>query len=132
MVVRARCDYFRNGSITLVPLHVSDWNSVTLVEGTPGEPLMSKTQDATLLLEACFSARTRRALVYPEQLTSRFFDLSSGEAGEVLEKLRRFGVRLGIVCVPGTVVFSSRFHEILSDDLQVFDTRDTACEWLGR
>ena len=90
---------------------------------------MRRAQDATLILEACFSARARAALVYPENLTARFFDLSSGESGEILEKMRRFHVRLAIVC-PNTVRMSSRFSEILSDDLRVFETRDEARQWL--
>ena len=92
---------------------------------------MRRPQDATLILEACFSARVRAALVYPENLTARFFDLSSGEAGEILEKMRRFHVRLAIVCPRNTVKMSSRFSEILSDDLRMFDTRDEARQWLG-
>jgi hypothetical protein len=115
-----------------MPLLVTESDGVRFIEGAPGEPLMTRTQDATLLVEACLSARTRLALVYQEQLTPRFFDLSSGEAGEILDKLRRFGVRTAIVCPPGTVQFSTRFREILSNDLRVFDTRATAVDWLGR
>jgi hypothetical protein len=107
-------------------------SGVWIVEGTPGAPLMRLPQDATLVLEACFSAQARAALLYPENLTPRFFDLSSGEAGEVLDKLRRFQVRLAIVCSPGTVQFSSRFREILSDDLCIFETGEEARQWLAR
>ena len=106
-------------------------NGVGVVEGTPGHVLMRRPQDATLVLEVCFSASVHAALLYPENLTPRFFDLSSGEAGEILEKLRRFRVRLAIVCTPGSVNFSSRFREILSDDLRVFDTREAARAWLA-
>ena len=110
---------------------VREESAVRIVEGTPGELLMRRPQDATLVLEACFSARVRVALLYPENLTPRFFDLSSGEAGEVLDKLRRFHVRLAIVCSPGTVRFSSRFREILSDDLSIFETCEEARLWLA-
>jgi hypothetical protein len=113
-------------------LGVSEESGVRIVEGTLGEPLMRRPQDATLVLEACFSARVPGALLYPENLTSQFFDLSSGEAGEVLDKLRRFHVRLAVVCQPNTIRFSSRFLEILSDDLAVFETRDEARLWLAR
>jgi hypothetical protein len=58
--------------------------------------------------------------------------LSSGEAGEVLDKLRRFRVRLAVVCPPGSVGFSSRFREILSNDLRVFESREEATRWLSR
>ena len=53
-----------------------------IVEGTPQESLMRSPQDATRVLEAYFSAGVRNALLYPENLTA------SGEAGEVLHKLR--------------------------------------------
>jgi hypothetical protein len=115
-----------------VSLSLVDEDGVRAVEGTCGEALMRRPQDATLVLEACLSHGVRDALVYPENLTARFFDLSSGEAGDILEKLRRFQVRLAIVCAPGAVSFSSRFREILSDDLRVFDTREAARQWLAR
>jgi hypothetical protein len=92
---------------------------------------MRRPQDATLVIEACFSARVANALLYPENLTPHFFDLSSGEAGEVLDKLRRFHLRMAIVCEPGAVEFSSRFTEILADDLRVFGTRTQALQWLA-
>jgi hypothetical protein len=50
----------------------------------------------------------------------------------VLDKLRRFNVRLSIVCPPGSVRLSRRFREILSDDLRLFESRDEATTWLGR
>lgn len=112
-------------------LGVVDEDGVRAIEGSRGQALMRRPQDATLVLEACFSAHVLAALLYPENLTPRFFDLSSGEAGDILEKLRRFQVRLAIVCAPGSVQFSSRFREILSDDLRVFDTREAAREWLA-
>jgi hypothetical protein len=114
-----------------VPLTAVEEDGQCIVEGTPGHSLMRRPQDVTLILEACFSAGVRAALLYPENLTAGFFDLSSGEAGEILQKLRFFQVRLAIVCAPASVTFSSRFREILSDDLRVFETRDEARRWFG-
>jgi len=114
-----------------VCLTAVDEHGVSVVEGTPEQSVMRRPQDAAVLLEACFAARARAALLYPANLTPRFFDLSSGEAGEILEKLRQFRVRLAIVCAPGAVTVSSRFPEILCDDLQLFDTRDAARHWLA-
>src|SRR5919197_181316 len=112
-------------------LKVSELSDARAVEGTPGEPLMRRPQDVTLVLEACFSSGVSGVLLYPENLTPQFFDLSSGEAGEILDKLRRFQIWLAIVCPPDTVLFSSRFPEILADDLQIFASRDEACRWLN-
>ena len=114
-----------------MPIAAVTEHGVCVVEGTPGRALVRRPQDATLILEACFSARVRAALVYPENLTAGFFDLSSGEAGEILEKLRRFHVRLAIVCARGAVTVSNRFPEVLSDDLRMFETRAEARDWLG-
>lgn len=113
-------------------LIVRDESGVAIVEGTPGVGLMRRAQDATLVLEVCFAARASAALLYPENLTARCFDLSSGEAGDVLDKMRRYQVRLAIVCARGTVQFSSRFSELLSDDLRVFENADDARLWLSR
>jgi hypothetical protein len=90
-----------------MPLRMIDELGVRFVEGMRGESLMLRAQDATLVIEACFS-------------------------GRALEKLRRCQIRLAIVCAPGVTKFSSRFREILADDLRVFDTRDEARQWLGR
>jgi hypothetical protein len=113
-----------------MPLAPVEEGGVRIVEGTPQEPVMRRAQDATLVIEACFSAHVRKALLYSENLTPEFFDLSSGQAGEVLEKCRLFRMRVAIVCAPGAVQFSTRFLEIVSDDLQVFETRAEAWKWL--
>lgn len=111
-------------------LSVHEVSGVRIVEGAPGAPVMQRPQEATLVLEACFSAPARAALLYPENLTPRFFDLGSGEAGDILDKFRRYQIRLALVCAPGTVQFSSRFREILSDDMRIFDTPEDARRWL--
>jgi hypothetical protein len=116
-------------------LSLVDEGGVRVVEGAPDRPLMTRATDASLIIEACFSHRTRRALLYATNLTGTFFDLSSGDAGEILQRLRNYGVRLAVVCPPGSVQFSSRFGEMLAEeqlrrDFRVFDTRAAAREWL--
>jgi hypothetical protein len=110
-------------------------DGVRFVEGAPDHQLMTHANDATLVIEACFSHRARLALLYASNLTDKFFDLSSGEAGAILQKLRNYRVRLAVVCPPGSVQFSSRFGEMLAEehlrrDFQVFETRSAAREWL--
>jgi hypothetical protein len=112
-------------------LQVVEAGGIWIVEGVAGEPFMRSVDDASRILEACFSSRTTSALLYTDNLTPRFFDLSSAEAGLILDKLRRFQIRLAVVCPPGTTKFSSRFTQILSDDLRVFETRDAALGWLS-
>lgn len=109
---------------------------IKAVEGTAGQRVMGSVKDAGLVIEACLSARTRAALLYAENLTPAFFDLSSGEAGEILQKLRNYRIRLAVVCPPGQVRFSSRFGEMLAEERRgpyfgVFDTRAGARAWLA-
>lgn len=121
----------------LVVLTVVDEPGVKLVEGHPDAPFLSRPDDAGRIIEACISADTDAALLYPRNLTDAFFDLSSGHAGEILQKLRNYRVRLAVVCAPGTVRFSSRFPEVLADErrgryFSVFETRADAVHWLAQ
>jgi uncharacterized protein DUF4180 len=115
-------------------VRVVEENGVRVVEGEPGRGFLSRVEDASRIVEACLSARARSALLYSDNLPDRFFDLSSGQAGEILQKLRTYRMRLAVVCAPGAVRFSSRFAELVSAERQhfgVFDTRQAAREWLG-
>ena len=110
---------------------------VTLVEGHPDKALLVRPADTSRVIEACISADTDAALLYPCNLPESFFDLSSGQAGEILQKLRDYRVRLAVVCAPGTVRLSTRFPEVLAEEARgryfsVFETRSQAVEWLAR
>ncbi|WP_437826930.1 DUF4180 domain-containing protein [Sorangium sp. So ce1153] len=116
-------------------LKVVDEGGVQFVEGAPGQALMSSVRDVDRVLEACWSDRVECALLYAANLTPTFFDLSSGEAGAMLQKLRNYRIRLAVVCPPGGVGFSSRFGEMVAEerrgrDFGVFDTREAAVAWI--
>ena len=107
-----------------------------VVEGRPDETFMSTADDAARVVEACFSLGTLKALLYAENLPPAFFDLSSGDAGVVLQKLRTYRVRLAVVVAPGRVRFSTRFGEMLAEERRgrhfgVFETRAAGREWLS-
>lgn len=106
------------------------------VEGTPGQALIVRVDDVSTLLEACFEHAADRVLLYPENLTEHFFDLHSGEAGAILQKLRNYRIRLAVVRTP-TLRLSQRFGELLADEqrgsyFRLFDRRSAAEEWLCR
>jgi hypothetical protein len=110
--------------------------AVKIVEGTPGTGFMIKPEDASILLETCFSHETRNALLYAENLPVAFFDLSSGQAGAILQRLRNYGVRLAVVCAPGTEHFSTHFGAMLAEEQKgrffgVFPDRAAARDWLA-
>lgn len=103
--------------------------------GPPGQPLMQRAQDVTRVIEWCFGEGIKRVLLYAENLTERFFDLSSGDAGEILQKLRNYDIRLAVVHPP-TLQLSQRFRELMIDEqrgsyFRLFETRAAAEEWLA-
>ena len=104
-------------------------------EGPPGQPFMRTVDDAVLVLEACFSAAVDSVVLYAPNLTPGFFDLSSGDAGAVLQKLRNYRIRLAVVCPEGSVRFSSRFREMADEESRgehfgLFESAGAAREWL--
>jgi hypothetical protein len=116
-------------------LTLVDEQGLTFVEGVPDEAFLASAHDVDRLLEACFSDRATAALLYATNLTPAFFDLSSGEAGIILQKLRNYHIRLAVVCPRGSVVFSSRFNELVAEEMRgthfgLFETRQAASDWL--
>ena len=116
-------------------LSVSDAGGVSFVEGRPGEPFMTSAEDAGRIVEACWSHQTSSALLYPENVCPGFFDLSSRDAGTILQRLRNYGIRLVVVCAPGQVQFSSRFGEMVAEEQRgrqfaIVETREAAVDWL--
>jgi hypothetical protein len=119
-----------------IELTLVEEGGLSVVEGQPDAPFMSSVDDANRVIEACLSYGVQAALLYAANLPNGFFDLSSGQAGNILQKLRNYRVRLAVVCPLGSVRFSSRFEEMMVEERRsgyfgVFETREGAWEWLG-
>jgi hypothetical protein len=118
------------------PLTTIREEGVHAVEGPRGAPLLESARDIDRVLEACFSAECRAALLYADNLPAAFFDLSSGDAGAILQKLRNYGVRLAVVRDAGSDGTSVRFGELMTEermrrDFGVFASREDALAWLA-
>lgn len=117
---------------------IQDAEGLRIVEGTPGAAMLARGRDVTRLVEACFNGRARAVLLHAENLPPGFFDLSSGEAGEVLQKLQSYGgIRLAVVAPPGAVQPSTRFGEMAAEarwkgTFAVFEDVASARAWLAR
>lgn len=107
----------------------------TVVEGLPATPLLQRADDVVELIGTCFEQQARSVLLYPENLPARFFDLSSGEAGTILQKLRNYQMRLAVVEAPGTDPHSTAFQALMREEMRdnyfhIFADRDAALTWL--
>jgi len=68
-------------------------------------------------------------------MTPRFFDLSSGEAGVILQKLRTYRIRVALICPKESVRFSSHFPDLIAEEnrlpyFRFFESIEPAREWL--
>ena len=74
-------------------------------------------------------------LLYEENLPATFFDVSSGQAGLFLQKLRTYDLRVAVVAGLDSIPMSRRFRELLAAErrdrtFDVFDSREAARLWL--
>ena len=79
-----------------------------------------------------------RVAVEPGQaeVDQRHVGLERLQAGETLQKLRNYQLRLAVVCPPGSVTLSRRFEELMIEERRephfgLFDTREEALAWLA-
>ena len=105
------------------------------LEGRPGVRLIEFEEDVGDVIGECFEHKVGSVLLYADNLTERFFDLSSGEAGAILQKFRNYRIRVAVVVSPGGAQQSDRFREMVAeerkgDDFRVFDDREAALGWL--
>ncbi len=110
---------------------------ISFLEGVPDEGWLVNASDAARVIEACFSYGSQTVLLYAANLPMGFFDISTGEAGELLQKLRNYHIRLAVACPPGEFTFSSRFNEMIADEARGthfgwFAQRAGALAWMKR
>ena len=84
--------------------------------GPQQQPVLQKLSDISLLLEYCFGERCENLALYPENLTPSFFDLSSREAGEILTKLRQYGIYTTIIVDLTMYAHSQYFAEMAYEE----------------
>ena len=106
-----------------------------MLEREPGARYLADAGDVGRLIEDCFSSGARSALLYADNLPHKFFDLSSGQAGIILQKLRTYRVRLAVVAPKERVVTTHRFNEMAAEERRsgqfaLFETREAAASWL--
>jgi len=117
-------------------LKISEESGFRFVEGLPSREFMSTAKDVDLVIEACFSSHIKVALLYATNLPKNFFDLSSGEAGTILQKLRNYRIRLAVVWTAEDAQLNTRFREMAREEkrgnhFRLFESREEAWAWLA-
>ena len=110
-------------------------NDMKLLEREAGVRYIADAAEVGRLIEDCISSGSRAALLHADNLPRMFFDLSSGQAGAILQKLRTYRVRLAVVAPKERVVPSPLFVDMVAEERRsgqfaLFETRDAAAAWL--
>lgn len=115
-------------------LKVSTYQTTSFVEPTSSDCLVRTAQDMLDIMAFAGERHIRLILIEVNNVSRDFFDLSSGLAGEILQKCSNYGIQLAI-SGDYTDFMSSRFPELASElnrgrQIRFFPTRDAAVRWL--
>lgn len=99
------------------------------------EPEAARPVDPVAAVIGCIEQGARALLLDAGALPAAFFDLSTGVAGDVVQKLVNHGVRMAAV-VPDLGAQPERFQEFAREanqgrQFRFFATRADAIDWLG-
>jgi hypothetical protein len=86
------------------------------------------------VLVRCIEASANRALLEADALPQAFFDLSSGAAGELVQGLMNYGIRMAAI-VPDMAPYSASFQAFARETnrghhFRFFESRSSAAAWL--
>jgi len=99
-----------------------------------GETQLCSEQDALNLITDCFENDTSLLMFHTEALSDDFFKLKTGLAGQVLQKLINYHIRVAVILTDKHKV-KGKFKELLHEsnkgkDFRVFDDIVEAEKWL--
>jgi hypothetical protein len=114
-------------------VHVVEKAQTRYIEGIDGETLLANEQDVLELLGLCLEHDADRILLYPQSFPETFFDLKSGQAGMILQKLMNYHVKAAAIVSPDFI--RGRFKDFVTETnrgnhFRVFHNRDEAEKWL--
>ena len=116
-------------------IHVIRIAEQQYLAGIPGKRLIQTEDDITQILELCYENNTNRVLLYAENFSDQFFDLSSGEAGMILQKFSLYFVKVAAVLTLDEVPHSHMFEKLAvevnrGNQFRIFDNLEQAESWL--
>ena len=117
-----------------IQLSSSPKTSCTFVTTLDQEECITRVQDILDIMAWGGEQGTNRILLTERNFSAAFYDLKTGLAGEILQKLSNYGCRLAIEGT-FTTVRSERFRELMREanagsQIRFSRTREEAIAWL--
>jgi hypothetical protein len=78
-------------------IEIHNINDTSIAEIISDKIVIGSTQDALDLMADCGYQGARKIILHEKNITKDFFDLKSGQAGEILQKFSNYRVQLAIV-----------------------------------
>ena len=78
----------------------------------PNSGIISNEQNVLELLACCYEAESNQIMIYEEQLHPDFFDLKTGLAGSIFQKLSNYSIKAAII-ISTENIQSQRFQELI-------------------
>ena len=103
------------------------------IEGVEGFCFLKGEKDILDLMGACYQDDVTRALFYESNLDPKFFDLKTGLAGEIMQKLATYRFKVVFVINPDRI--GGRFGEFVRESnkgnqFRFVSSRDEALAYL--
>ncbi|OBZ18567.1 hypothetical protein A8L34_03050 [Bacillus sp. FJAT-27264] len=110
-------------------------NNVAYVACLSTETPLSREQDALDLIALCSEHDTKLLMLHSAMLSADFFNLRTGLAGGMMQKLINYHVTTALVL--NEMITEGRFKELASESnkgnqFRMFDNTDEAERWLLR
>jgi PadR family transcriptional regulator AphA len=117
-----------------VKYRVIEKNKQKYIDVTSTELCVQREGDIMDLIAACGENNTSRLLLHDKALPDGFFDLKTGLAGQVLQKLINYHVKTALI-ISNEQRIQGRFKELLiesnrGNDFRVFTNISDAEKWL--
>lgn len=97
-------------------------------------PFINNIKDIIILFEKCHQAGVNRVLIRENQMNPQFTDLSTGFAGEVIQKFQIYRAELAFV-IQNQAGKSIYFNQMTQDRnllTRFFTNEEEAVKWLER
>lgn len=97
-------------------------------------PFINNPKDIITLFERCHQAGVNRVLIRENEINSQFADLSTGFAGEVLQKFQTYRTELAFVIQKqeGKSIYFKQMTKDKNLLTRFFTSEEEAIKWLER
>ena len=117
-------------------IDVKQNNGATYIECQENECLIEQEQDVLDLIALCGENDTNRLLIHENNLSPDFFDLKTGLAGAIFQKLANYYVR-GVAVISFENIKSERFKELIyeynkGNHFRFYKDKTMAIDWLTK